>query len=1224
MATSMASRNISESARERETFRHDPTLLSDIVYNDTGELISTLELPTTADPILTGLAQLGACRTGASRAFISLFDQAHQYIIAEATRASPLRSDHGSNGAPCDSLWLQGTAIPRSMGVCHRFLNTTKPSENGCDIELPVNMISDIRADPQISEESCLFLGSPVRGYVGVPIRSRNGVDFGEYSLVTEEPIQADEWSDADSELLREISQSLLDHLLSKASQIERKRAEKKTLGIGCFVEQRLTSIGSQHGPNHDQSDDTAFMKDTIKNQYTDARSTSPEIMRPHPQSHLVTEDPSKPLRSARGYPSDRGINRNSFYENKSPPTDITLRRNSVPMEEDPLTVVFSKAANIIRESIDADGVVFFDASVGTFNSFSSQYTGSDASQLNSSQEESWDSDDICAVSSSSHHDPHIIASSTLGPSRRDGENGPSDRRLSSRALSALLRRYPRGTIFDFDEYGKPQPRNSLRKSNQAVTSAAGSTPKLTKRRTHSFIGNLGNEVSRCFPGARSVAFVPVWDQIKKRWRAGCFAYTLDKTRFFSTQGDISYLFAFATLAMAEIASLETHLASQAQSDVLGSLSHELRSPLHGIILGVEFLSDTPLSVFQGNLLHILETCGRTLSDTIDHLLYYAKVNNFIPPGKTPDSRARGLRKEMNYTLQAGMKTITAPVRVDVLVEEVTESIFAGFNFQRLSIGQLERDHRKSHADTYAIRRSDNFQAIEDLGNWLETGAESSLPSKHIVIDLDIDSRCSHYYHAISGAIRRIVMNLFGNSLKFTSSGSIRVALSQEFIHNRKSRANNLRWAKIVVTDTGKGIAEDFLVNHLFQEFHQEDPIGPGLGLGLSVVQKIVSSLRGKVSIESRVGVGTTATVLLPLQPIYHPSHLPDAPGVELDEYAKQRRQLRGLRVCFVGFDAPLRLPNHRNHADDYQSIWRVCREDLAMEVVTATQAINLAPDIVLCEEAALYDSFVARDVLSRTPLVVVCANALSAYRLSVDSRYQESSAITEFISQPTGPRKLAKVLMASLQRWVEKQDQSELPDNLAPLTLRRVSSKSHDGPYGQDMYNILNMTGSGTFETSTPDRTRLRPRSPSLSPRSSPQPPQPAPPEKHPQEFLLVEDNAINMKILCAYMKKLGRDYATAQDGQIAVDKYRAKPGHYNCLLMDINMPRLDGLQATRQIREYEAENHLKPCTIITLSGLASATVQQEALESGVDLFLTKPVKLQEISQILKSKDLM
>jgi signal transduction histidine kinase len=670
--------------------------------------------------------------------------------------------------------------------------------------------------------------------------------------------------------------------------------------------------------------------------------------------------------------------------------------------------VVFSRAANIIRESIDIDGVVFFDASVGSFNSLSQQFTGSDTSEFTSSEEDSACSDERGDSSSSAQNTPHVIAFSTPQASSIDGEvYPPNRRRMSLKALSALLRRYPKGTIFDFDENGKPQPDDYSDESTPSIVRTTSSHPGLIKRRTLSFIGNLGSEVSKCFPGARSVAFVPVWDHIRKRWRAGCFAYTLAKTRFFTNQGDISYLRAFATLAMAEIASLETHLASQAQSDVLGSLSHELRSPLHGIILGVEFLTDTPLSVFQGNLLHILETCGRTLSDTIDHLLYYAKVNNFIPSGKTPDSRARGLRKEMNCTLQAGMKNITTPVRVDVLVEEVTESIFAGFNFQRLSIGQLERDHRKSHADVHAIRRNDNLQAKEDLGPWRERDGELSTPSKYVVIDLAIDPGCSHYYHAISGAIRRIVMNLFGNALKYTTSGSIRVALSQECIRRKRPRSNDLCWAKIVVTDTGKGISEDFLVNHLFQEFRQEDSIGPGLGLGLSVVKKIVSSLKGKVSIESQVGFGTTATVLLPLQPMPKSPCLTEPPEPELKDYAEQRRELKGLRICFVGFGAPLGLPSsrgdsgHRSHTDDYQSIWNVCQKDLAMEVVTTAQAVDLVPDIVLCEEAALHSSFVTKGELSRTPLVVVCANALSAYRLSVDSRFQDRSPITEFISQP-------------------------------------------------------------------------------------------------------------------------------------------------------------------------------------------------------------------------------
>ena len=1200
-------------------------MLLDVRPRRISDPTATLEFSKRDDPILTALAQLGACRTRASRAFISLFDRAHQYIIAESTSDTSLRTDPGSL-EPSDEqkpFWLRGTAIPRSDGICSRFLNEIISDENDTDIKLPVNIVPDIRGHPDITKDNCVLFNSPARGYVGVPIRSQNGVDFGEYSVVTEQPIRDGDWGESESKLLREISVSILDHLLSKASQVESERAEKKTQGLGKFVEQRLTLMGLQHDQARDKDHENPFTKDMIYNKNVGAPSVEYGSLiyeRPPPQADSAVDDPKKP--------------------------PFLAETNSASIVEDPLTAVFSRAAKIIRESIDADGVVFFDASSGSFNLVGSQYTGSEGSQLNTSDEESWSSDNTSSKSSL-HQDTHTIASSMVkNPKLKKGSPPPAKRKLSFRALSALLRRHPRGAIFVYDENGQPQPGPGER-TNQSPISTIQGSPRLTKKRTSSFIGNLANEVSKAFAGARCVIFVPVWDQVRKRWRAGCFAYTFDKTLFFTTKGDLSYLFAFATLAMSEIASHETNLANQAQSDVLGSLSHELRSPLHGIILGVEFLSDTSLSVFQGNLLHILETCGRTLSDTIDHLLYYAKVNNFIPPGKTSDSRARGLRKEMNYTLQAGMKSITAPVRLDVLVEDVTESIFAGFNFQRLSIGQFERSRHRSHADIYAMRRDDGFQATEDLKDWLEQGGEgSSVASKPLVVDLAIDANCSHHYHAISGAIRRILMNLFGNALKFTFAGAIRVELSQEVVQSKKARGNNLPWVKIVVADTGKGIAEDFLANHVFQEFHQENNITPGLGLGLCVVRKIVSSLKGKVSITSKVGVGTTVTVLLPLQPVQIPPDPTGAADVEFNEYAKQKRQLKGLRACFVGFGGALNLPNHKDQPDDNQSIWDICRKHLAMEVVLPTQAVNIAPDIVLCEEAALYDSLVERDMLSRTPLVVVCGNALSAYRLSVDPRFRDSSTITEFISQPsvisplpilvyeliidsrTGSRKLANVLMTALQRWVERQDQSEAPDNTAAMNLRRMSSRSHEERevpfFRKDTFNILNVTGRGPFETPIADRPKPRARSPSISPRTSlkpePEPhPEPPPPERYePQKFLLVEDNAINMRILCAYMKKLGRSYVTAQDGQVAVDKYLAKPGHFNCLLMDINMPRLDGLQATRQIREFEAANNLRPSAVIALSGLASA------LESGVDLFLTKPVKLQEISQILKSMGLM
>jgi YesN/AraC family two-component response regulator len=69
----------------------------------------------------------------------------------------------------------------------------------------------------------------------------------------------------------------------------------------------------------------------------------------------------------------------------------------------------------------------------------------------------------------------------------------------------------------------------------------------------------------------------------------------------------------------------------------------------------------------------------------------------------------------------------------------------------------------------------------------------------------------------------------------------------------------------------------------------------------------------------------------------------------------------------------------------------------------------------------------------------------------------------------------------------------------------------------------------------------------------------------------------------------------------------------------MDINMPVMDGLEATRQIRAHEIRNNLPKVTIIALTGVADSEIQQEANSSGINLFLIKPVRLADLEVILK-----
>lgn len=1200
-----APKTVCETTRERETFKYDGSLLTSARFNNDGLPIPSSELVTCSDGTLTALAQLATCQTGTARSLISLFDQTHQYIVTEATPSLPLipslpQSGHG------EELWLCGTAIPRAHGVCDYTLCTgdtdqfDQPSDPS---KLPMVIVDDLTADPRFMTRPYCRPGSPARFYAATPITTRQGINIGVLCVIHTEPVT--DWTERHSDLMRNLSRIIMGHLEASRLKSVQARNDRITRGLGSFLEGKL-ALASELSPkkggslsaghdSHQDGDGTAKQQDPSLLEQVSESNSRPDSKPENGRGGPVLE-----------VPHDTSNDTRPIEE----PLYSTTNENK---KRDPETI-FSRAANIIRESIDIEGCLFIDASSKKFSGVAPHQAketrqGSLAPSINHGCISDDEDGEVSMVKNLGPPCEVIGFSSSGQPGTHTSCTRSSPQPLPQKFLEKLLRRYPKGHIFNFNANGELQrsdsPEDNVRGWLAREPDRQGATHERENPIQSSGVSRNQQDATRkrqkegrilldTFPRARSIAFVPIWDPKKERWSVGAFAYTSTPARVFTLEGDLNYLRAFGMLAATEKLRLETVMADKAKADALGSLSHELRSPLHGIILGVELLNDTNLNVVQENLAHTIETCCRTLVDTVDHLLDYSKINNFIGKEKLPrrDSGPRGLRPDSDQSIEAGMLVLYKDTRLDILVEEVMESVYAGFNFQHLSIAQLSRKRGTglAHTDNTAMRRLDSVRAMEDLGPTLTQKGEVQVKFGEITIVLVIDPSLSWTFHTQPGALRRIAMNLFGNALKYTHRGVIKVSLDQV----ASESGSNERLVNLTVADTGVGISDDYLRNGLYRAFSQEDQLAPGTGLGLSLVKQIVDQLRGHISVTSQVGVGTTVLVSLPLtQVVTRLEALPEASEAD-DTIQAQMRELHGLRVQIVGFNKQRASeePSSIDALGAHPLVQYICHDLLHMQGNAEPQTQQLIPDVVIWSEDSLPGPVDADERLAKIPGVVICTNELIAYQYTTGSKNAGRLGISEFISQPIGPLKLARTISLVLKRWTETQ--------VNPIT-----------------FSVTNPVNE------------LRPLTP-LSPPSLP--PSLSRKESVDQslgyfacpELLLVDDNSINLKILASYVHKIGRQYSTATNGQEAVDAFHSNLGQYKCILMDISMPVMDGFEATRQIRALEQKNHMKPTLILALSGLASEDAQKEAFSSGVDLFLTKPVRLKELGAILKSKGIL
>lgn len=125
----------------------------------------------------------------------------------------------------------------------------------------------------------------------------------------------------------------------------------------------------------------------------------------------------------------------------------------------------------------------------------------------------------------------------------------------------------------------------------------------------------------------------------------------------------------------------------------------------------------------------------------------------------------------------------------------------------------------------------------------------------------------------------------------------------------------------------------------------------------------------------------------------------------------------------------------------------------------------------------------------------------------------------------------------------------------------------------------------------------------------------------RHYKKVLLAEDNLINQKVAAAGLKNLGFDVDIAENGQVAVEKFKANA--YDLILMDIQMPVMDGITATKAIRKIEKEKKLSnPVHIIAITANSLRDDRMKCIEAGMDDYLSKPFNMDKFPLILSQKN--
>lgn len=1199
---------------------------------------------------------------------VVLLDSDAAHTLAEARKDTILGESRDSTPDAChdgcpdtcdtDCHLLRSTSAPYAVRSAHD--NQGTEAVTLCD-----RLSEPVATHGLALSEGCKF-------YAGVPIYGSEPTQIGVLYVKSAETPDSTSTTAA-LHCMQEISGIVTDYLVKTKSAAARAHGDRIVEGMSSFVEE-LSSVKYRLD---EPSEDTG--KTSVK----DTEASIPQATDPQSGDEFESND-----RSVSQDSHDAGHRHVSSDTEAAraerPAFKYETETSSEPQDnpsDDNVWQIFTRAAEILRKGFDAQGCVFLDVDTLLFTD--DEPDGVDPASYESADDDPESGEHV-------QHDPveeklpvkepqapsDCTASTTpqsddskpvryLGTATDAGFDS-SELSVKREELKRCLLRYPCGAVFRFssDKLISVDQSHFVQRITGGGLEVNGLQRPQPLRRISRSARYVPASILSQIKNIKWLVFLPLYSYAQRRWFAGTFIWSTKGTPI-APEDQMLYLKTFGSCIMTEVTGMEALNTNRSKSNFIASISHELRSPLHGILGSLEFLEDSVASAYQMSLISSIQTCGRTLLDTIDHLLDYAKINNL---NKTVAERSASRELATLATDEESddeHSTLhTTEFDLALLLEEVVEAVFTGQTFRKARVRGTNAVNETANAIDNA--RFDDSKSTED-----QIHEGSAKFSGRVFIIMDISPARSWVMKGQPGALRRIFMNVFGNAIKYCSKGTIELSLRL----SRRDEERELDIVEVIIRDSGRGMSNGFLQKHLFKPFAQEDSFVPGAGLGLSITKQIVDHLGGKIVVRSEKDVGTEVAMYLPLE-------LNQNPGGPEDEVMQMAREAaKDKTICLLNPTDLGRRPGEQQFSRLSMSFATMCRNWFGLKFIESS-SIAVKADVFMYAEPPPIEYLLKHHSERRdaglgekeAALLIICTNAFEAASLRAAGITHLSSLgrVIEVVNQPVGIRKFAKVLLQSLQA-VEAAQKNERSSSrsqaaqrgLSPdskTTLRAPSearSLEHRPKSMQDVsraavYNMADdlmsrpavskfqwksdqdiptsaspgvhtENSSRSVDCHSPEPSTAGTMSPLLlSTQTSNDglaPAQGVP--KNLPSVLVVDDNAINLKLLVTFMKKLKLPYVEATNGLEALEKFKSAKEPFKFVLMDLQMPVMDGMESTRKIRTHEHDQDCRaPSMIIAITGVGSEETKKEAMDSGMSRYLTKPVSFKVLKDILEKHD--